>query len=144
MRDSSLPAHYMHWAPVLNLHICTCQIETSVATSSSTQHRKTLPTRRHASLAPTEQPPTHASFSLSNLFHSTDLSTSHRKSSLSHPTLPTQHGFAFAILLAKAVIVILLGCIKSYLRMDLFSISLRGTLPGREPIHYWKETPWPH
>lgn len=56
-----------------------------------------------------------------------------------HPVLPIKLDFALGTVLVKAVIVILLGCIKSYLRMDLLSISLRGTLPEREPIHYWRK-----
>lgn len=51
---------------------------------------------------------------------------------------PTKHDFVLGIELVTDVIVILPGCVKSYLRIDLLSISLRGSLPTREPICYWK------
>lgn len=133
---------------------CTCWMKPSVAITSCTQHKKITqalprwPTQGRPSLSSTAKPPVWAAFALSKLLRSTVLSMSRytRKAPRvpCHPLFRIKLDFALGIVLVKAVIVILLGCIKSYLRMDLLSISLRGTLPKREPIHYWRKMFWPH
>lgn len=52
------------------------------------------------------------------------------------PLFPMKNDISLEILLVKAVIIILLHCIKSYLRVDPLTMSLRGNLPKREHIHY--------